>query len=217
MSSAIAAMRWVAMSIEVVPDSIFERSRMSLISVSRSVPERWIVSATRPAWPSRLPLAVLGELLREDQQAVQRRPQLVRHVREELRLVLRGEGELFGLLFEGSARFFELARPLSTSSFCSRKQARFLLQFLVGLLQLVLLVCSSLGERLRLLEQVFGPHVGGDRVEHDADRLGQLIEEDEVDVVEGFERAELDDGPHVALEQHRQDDDVRRLARRGPS
>jgi len=34
-------------SIETVPDSIFDRSRMSLIRLSRSVPAEWIVRAKK--------------------------------------------------------------------------------------------------------------------------------------------------------------------------
>jgi hypothetical protein len=45
-------------------------------------------------------LGVVLELLGEDQQAVQRRAQLVRHVGDELGLVLRGDGELTGLLLD---------------------------------------------------------------------------------------------------------------------
>src|SRR5262249_56373398 len=45
-------------------------------------------------------LRVLRQLLRQDQQAVERRPQLVRHVGEELALVLGGKRQLLGLLFQ---------------------------------------------------------------------------------------------------------------------
>ena len=45
-------------------------------------------------------LGVVGEHLGQDQQAVQRRPQLVRHVGQELALVLRGQRELLGLLLQ---------------------------------------------------------------------------------------------------------------------
>ena len=53
-----------------------------------------------------------------------------------------------------------------------------------------------------------------DRVEHDADRLGELVEERLVDLAEAAERRQLDDRLHLPLEQHRQHDDVerRRLA-----
>ena len=85
-------------------------------------------------------------------------------------------------------------------------------------------VCSSsrlrlqlLGQRLRLLEQLLGAHVGDDRVEDDADRLHQLVEELLVDLAERAERGELDHRQHLLLEEHRQDDDVdRRRPRRGP-
>ena len=65
----------------------------------------------------------------------------------------------------------------STSSFWCGEQAGLFLQLLVGLLQLLLPALQLLGERLRLLEQVLRAHVGFDRVEHDADRFGELIEE----------------------------------------
>src|SRR5579871_5028555 len=41
-----------------------------------------------------IPLRVLSQLLTEDQDAVERRAQLVRHVRQELGLVTRGERQL---------------------------------------------------------------------------------------------------------------------------
>src|SRR5258708_6895395 len=45
-------------------------------------------------------IVVLGQLLRQDEHAVQRRPQLVRHVGQELRFVFRGQRQLFGLLLQ---------------------------------------------------------------------------------------------------------------------
>ena len=87
----------------------------------------------------------------------------------------------------------------------------------VRFLQFGLPSCSSCGERLRLLEQFFSPHVRLDRVDHDTDRFGQLIEEGEVDLAERLERCQLDHGLDLAFEQHRQDDNVgrRRFAETG--
>ena len=126
----------------------------------------------------------------------------------------------------------------STCDFCVRELAGLRLQLLVGLLQLVLLLLEQLlgrlerrglllqpgvglaqllllalqllGQRLRLLQQRLGPHVGRDRVEHDGDRLGELVEQGEVDVLEAVERGQLDDRLDLALEDDRQDDDVQR-------
>jgi hypothetical protein len=56
------------------------------------------------------------------------------------------------------------------------QQPGLLLQLLVGLLELLLLALQFLGQRLGLLEQVLGPHVGLDGIDHDADRLRQLIQ-----------------------------------------
>ena len=152
-------------------------------------------------------LGVARELVGEDEQVVERRPQLVRHVGEELGLVLRGEGELRRLLLERLARLLDLAVLALHLLVLVRQQPRLVLQLLVGLPQL-------LGERLRLLEQVLGAGVGLDGVDHDADRLGELVEEGLVRRVEALERGELDHAAHLALEDHRQHQHVgRRLLR----
>ena len=52
--------------------------------------------------------AILAELLAENQDGIERRAQLVGHVREELGLVLRGERELRGLLLERAAGLLDL-------------------------------------------------------------------------------------------------------------
>ena len=84
-------------------------------------------------------------------------------------------------------------------------------------LQLLLPALQLLGQRLRLLEQVLGPHVGLDRVEHDADALGQLVEEGLVRRIEALERGQLEHALDLALEDDRQHDDVlrRRVAQAG--
>ena len=162
----------------------------------------------------------------------------MRHVGQELALVLGGEGELLGLVFQLLLGQLDLAvlglhvRLLQAElprlglellvgllerilllleqllGFAQR--GRLLLQAGVGLTQLDLLVLQLFRQRLRPLEQVFGAHVRRDRVEHDGDRLGKLIEQVQVDVGELIERGQLDDRFHLAFEQDRQDDDVQR-------
>ena len=165
-------------------------------------------------------VGVLGELVGEDQQAVERRAQLVRHVGEELRLVLGGQRELLGLLLErlpGLLDFLVLALDFLV---LVGQQPGLLLELLVGLLQLLLPALQLLGQRLRLLEQVLGAHVGLDRVEHDADALGQLIEERLVRRVESLERGQLEHALDLPFEDDGQHDDVLRRrvaqARRDP-
>ena len=53
---------------------------MSLMSVSRSLPDAWIVFENSTCFGVRLPSAFRAELVGQDQQAVERRAQLVRHV-----------------------------------------------------------------------------------------------------------------------------------------
>ena len=106
---------------------------MSLISISRSLPEEWIVLANSVCFGRQVPLGVLRELVGEDEQAVERRPQLVRHVGEELRLVLGGQRELLGLLLERLPRLLDLlVLPLDLLVLVG-EQPGLLLELLVGL------------------------------------------------------------------------------------
>ena len=130
------------------------------------------------------------------------------------RLVLRGEGQLLGLFFERLAGLLDFLVLAFHFDVLMGEQPGLLLQLLVGLLQFFLPALQLLGQRLRLLEQVFGPHVGFDRVEHDADALGELIEERLVRRVEPLERGQLEHGLDLAFEHDRQHDDVHRRARR---
>ena len=62
----------------------------------------------------------------------------------------------------------------SASMFCSASSAGLPAEVLVRLAQLLLLRAELLGLRLGLLEQVLGERVGLDRVEDEADALGEL-------------------------------------------
>ena len=160
---------------------------------------------------------VLGQLVGEDEQAVERRAQLVRHVGQELGLVLGGQGQLLGLLFQLLPGLFDFAVLAFDFLVLLGQQAGLFLQLLVGLLQFLLPGLQLLGQRLRLLEQVFCPHVGLDRVEHDADRFGQLIEESLMRRVEALERGQLQHALDLSFEDDRQHEDAarRRVAQAG--
>ena len=120
---------------------------------------------------------VVAELLAEDQDAVERRAQLVRHVGEEFGLVLRGQRKLGRLFLQRAARLLDFLVLALHFDVAFGELLRLLLELLVGLLQLVLLRLQFAGELLRLLEQAFGLHRRLDAVEHDADAVGQLLEE----------------------------------------
>ena len=97
----------------------------------------------------------------------------------------------------------------STSCSC-RRAAPPVGEVLVGLVQLLLTGLQLLRLGLRLLEQLLGDRVGLDRVQDQADALGELVEQRLVSRAEGGERRQLDNGAHRALEEDRQDDDVER-------
>ena len=79
---------------------------------------------------------VVGELLAEDQDAVERRAQLVRHVGEELGLVLRGERQLGRLFLERAAGLLDFLVLALDFDVALGELLRLLLELLVGLLQL---------------------------------------------------------------------------------
>ena len=152
--------RTSADSTAIVPDSILDRSRMSLISASRSVPEEWIVSANSTCLAVRLPSWFSASMLRQDQQAVERRAQLVRHVGQELRLVLRGQRQLLGLFFQRLAGLLDFAVLALDFRVLLGQQLGLFLQLLVGLLQLFLLLLQQLFGRLQRLRLLLQPLVG---------------------------------------------------------
>ena len=156
-------------------------------------------------------VGVVGQLLGKNQQRVERRAQLVGHVCQELRLVFGRKRELLGLLFELLPRFVDLARAPFDFFVPLLQEPRTFFQLVVGLLQLHLLALQLVGQRLRLLEQLFGPHRCADRVQDDADRFGQLIEELQLRLVKPLGRRQLDDGFDLAFKQHRQYDQRERL------
>src|SRR5579859_5270548 len=156
-------------------------------------------------------LRIVGQLLAEDEDRVERRAQLVRHVGQELRLVLRCQRQLGRLLLQGAAGLLDFLVLALDLDVALGKLLRLLLELFVGLLQLLLLRLQHLGELLRLLEQAFGLHRRLDRVEHDADRGGELLEEHGLQGGELVDRGELDHRLDLVLELHRQHENVARL------
>ena len=125
-------------------------------------------------------LRILGELLAEDEDAVERRSELVRDVGEEFRLVLRGEGQLCGLVLERQPRLLDLlVLPLDLDVLFD-KLLGFLRERPVGLLQLLLASLELARQLLRLGQETLGLHRGLDAIEHDADTDRQLFEECQV-------------------------------------
>ena len=152
-------------------------------------------------------VGVLAHLLAEDEDAVERRAQLVRHVGQELGLVLGSQSQLRGLFLQGVAGLLDfLVLPFHLGVLLGELLG-FLGQLLVGLLQFVLLRLQLGGQLLRLLQQALGAHRGFDGVEHDADAFGQLREERQVGLREVGQGGQLDHGLDLAFEEHRQDDD----------
>ncbi|EPH46818.1 putative Hybrid signal transduction histidine kinase J [Streptomyces aurantiacus JA 4570] len=162
-------------------------------------------------------VGVVGEQLGQDQQGVERRTQLVRHVREELGLVAHRDRELFGALLEDLAGLFDLGVLDLDVAVLLGEQRGLVLQFGVGLLQRLLPVlqllgalAQLLGQFLRLLEQDLRLGVDADGVDASLDHLGDLAEEVLLDLRERLEGRQLDDPEHLAFEEHRQHDDLRR-------
>src|SRR5579872_4756058 len=153
-------------------------------------------------------VGVVGELLAENEDAVQRRAQLVRHVREEFRFVLRSECKLRRFLFDGAAGLFDFLILTFDFDVLFGKLLRFLRELFVGLLQFALLRLQFGRELLRLFQQAFGLHRGFNRVEHDADARRELLEKGEMRRGERAERCQLDNRFDAILKQNRKHYDV---------
>ncbi len=91
---------------------------------------------------------VLGKLLAQDQDAVERRAQLMRHVGQELGLVFRRERKLARLFFQGATCLFDFLVLALDFDVAFRQLLRLLLELIVGLLQLPLLRLQLAGELL---------------------------------------------------------------------
>jgi hypothetical protein len=155
-----------------------------------------------------VPLGVVGQHLGQHQRAVQRGTQLVRHVGHELGLVLRRDGQLPGAVLQLLAGLLDLEVLHLDVAVLPGQQRRLLGQLGVRALQLVLLLLQLLGQALGLGEQRLGPLVGQDRVQPDADRLLELLEQVLVHLGEPVHGGQLDHAERPALEQQRQHDHV---------
>ena len=98
-------------------------------------------------------IRVFRELMAEDQDRIQRRAQLVRHVGEELGLVLGREREFGRLFFHRAPGLFDFLVLALHLDVLLGKLAGLLFELFVGLLQFLLLGLKLGGELLRLLEQ----------------------------------------------------------------
>src|SRR6516225_1569745 len=153
---------------------------------------------------------IFGKLLTKYQDAVQWRTQFVRHVRQELRLVLRGQREFGRLLLKRAAGLLDLLILALDFHVALGELLGLLLQLFVGLLQLLLLRLKFACELLRLFQQALGLHRGFDGVEHNADRVGELLQERHLRGCERADRGQLDHGLDLVLEQNRQHDEILR-------
>ena len=135
-----------------------------------------MVRANSTCLRGQIAVGIVAELLAQHQNAVERRAQLVRHVGQEFGLVLRGERQFLGLLFQRAAGLLDFLVLAFDFDVLFGQLLRLLRQLLVGLLQFFLLRLQFGGQLLRLLQQAFGLHRGFNAVEHDADAGGQLLE-----------------------------------------
>ncbi len=153
---------------------------------------------------------VVAELLAEHQNAVQRRAQLVRHVGQELRFVLRSQSQFLGLFFQCATGLLDFLVLAFDFNVLFGQLLGFLRQLLVGLLQFFLLHLEFGGQLLRLLQQAFRLHRGLNTVEHDADAGRQLLEECQMRSREVAERGQFDHRLDAVFKQHGQHNHVPR-------
>ena len=160
----------------------------------------------------------MRQLIGEDEQAVERRAQFVRHVGQELRLVLRGQGQLLGLLFQRLAGLFDFLVLAFDFLVLVGQQAGLFLQFLVGFCNSSCWLCSSWASDCDCLSRSSVRMLASMVLSTMPMRFGQLVEERLVRRVEALERGQLEDALDLAFEDDRQHEDVlRRRPRPGRS
>ena len=198
-----------------------------------------MVSANLTCLARQVALRVLRQHLRQNQQVVERRAQLVRHVRQELRFVLRGERKLLGLLFQRLLGLFHFAilalhlrlllgqqlAPfpaarrwcccncscwLFSSSSEACSVAACCSRRLLVLVSSSCWLCSSSASACDCFSSSSVRMVAAMVLSTMPMALGELIEERQVDLAEAVERGQLDHRLHLAFEQHRQHDDAQR-------
>ena len=137
-----------------------DRARLDLGQVQDVVDQVQQVGARGVDVPRELDLLrqqvarrVFGQLLAQDQDGVQRRAQLMRHVREELGLVLRRERQLLGLLLERVTGLLDFGVLALHFGVLLGQQPRLGAQLFVGLLQFALPALQFDRELLRLLSR----------------------------------------------------------------
>ena len=178
-------------------------------------------------------VAIVGQQLGEDQRAVERRAQLVRHVGEELSLVAVGAREL------GALRSRSSLAPTS-SSCCWPELLRVLLELHVGLLelgllgleprlrvaqlralrlqllvgdaQLFLLRLQLFGLALGLLQQVLALAAQRAGADGDGDGFADRGQQFEIGSVGRLQEAQFDDALHGVPDRERRDQQRMRLA-----
>ena len=161
--------------------------------------------------PTEIPFGVVAQLLAENQDAVERRPELVRHVGEELRLVLGRQRELRRLVFELAAGLFDfLILPLaprrsapraaapsvraarwSAAAPSAASAARSRAAATAAAAPSVCIVASMLFKTMPMLAV-------------SCSRKARCVGRN------SLQRCDADDGLHLRLEDHREDDQVLR-------
>ena len=169
-------------STSILPDSILDKSRMSLMRA------RKIGSRRSGSFPRTSPAASDSDFLRclsartraRIQKVVQRRAKLVRHVRTRENSLLYFEVSASCSALSSSACFAcSISRILGFNlSILLRQKLRFPLQFRA------FVFCSSSASAFdsRCPATALGSHGRSDCVQHDAAGFRQLVEECEIDV-----------------------------------
>ena len=157
-----------------VPDSIFDRSRMSLMSVSRSEPAEWMFRAKSTCLALRLPVAFSANCW----------PRMrieFSGVRSSCDMLARNS-DLYFEVSANSAAFSSRARRAcstslffrSTSTFCSASWRALVASSSLVCCSSFCCVCNSTVSCCDCFKQAFGAHRRFDGVQHHADAIASV-------------------------------------------
>ena len=113
---------------------------------------------------SEVTVRINRQLICQDQQTIQRSSQFVAHIGQKFALEPAGRSQLLCFLFKGLSSLFDFAILTFDLRVLFYQLGRLFLEFEIGFLQFELTTLQFVGQRLRLLEQIFGQRVRFDRV-----------------------------------------------------
>src|SRR5215469_1325664 len=153
-----------------------------------------------------IPIEIIRQLLAENQNAIERRAELVRHVCQKLRFVFGGQRQFIRLFLKRQAGLLDFLILAFHFGVLFGELIGLLGELLVLFLEFLLLILQFAREFLRLIQQSFRLHRRFDTLEYDSDAGGQLLQKRQVRTGKLVQRSDFNDRFDLILKKNREND-----------